>query len=184
MSSMFGPYDIKPPSWTYRLISYIAGMWCVAAKSMIRLRLRIVSASATKKRASGRSRVMFERAASMSSGPRTPRGWTFTFKTCAARDQAGGIRVAWYNDNDRDGRSRCLGSLGSRRAGRQQQIDIEANQLSGQPRQPLELGFRPSAYISYVFAADVTKLLECLSECRGWNAIRWAGAVGQKSDKP
>src|SRR5260221_4631691 len=62
----------------------IDGTWYVAAKSRMRLRLTCVSASDTTKIASGRARIIVERAPSMSSGPRTPKGSTVMCKTPAA----------------------------------------------------------------------------------------------------
>jgi hypothetical protein len=78
------------------------------------------------------------------------------------RDQTDARRVAWRDENDRNGRRRFLRGLGSRRAGRQQQIDFEANKLSGHPGQPLDLGFRPPARIGYVFTVHVAEFLERL----------------------
>jgi hypothetical protein len=80
-----------------------------------------------------------------------------------ARDQTGSQRIAWRDKNDWDDRRRFLRSLGSWPATRQQQIDFEAHKLSGQPRQPLDLGFRPAARIGYVFTVHVAELLKRLT---------------------
>ena len=62
----------------------MAGMRCVAANSMNRLRFMFVSASATRNMASGRRRVIVENATAKSSGSRTPSACTSTLRMRAA----------------------------------------------------------------------------------------------------
>src|SRR5207247_9176583 len=98
------------------------------------------------------------------------------------RNQTDTFGVAGKSHDDRDGRTRLLGSCGRRRAERDDQIHFETDELRGQRRQLLAPGFGPAARIDDVLPFAVSEFLERLPQRSRRSAVRGASPCRKISD--